>query len=43
MPWITHRSAGELGKTPISSNQFFFVYQSVMRIYLFVFLVKQIE
>jgi hypothetical protein len=38
MPWNTHRPEGELGKIPISSNQFFLVYQSVMGIVSFCYL-----
>jgi hypothetical protein len=37
MPGINHRPAGELGKKPIRTNQFFFVYQSVMGIVSFWF------
>jgi hypothetical protein len=35
MPGITHRPAGELGKIPIRTNQFFLVYQTVIGVVSF--------
>jgi hypothetical protein len=43
MPWNTHRPEGELGKIPISSNQFFLVYQLVMGIAFFCYFYQTIR
>ena len=43
MPMITHRLAGEVEKIPIRTNQFFFVYQSVMGIESFCYFYQTIR